>query len=139
MKEYYNTKNSKKIQVLIISDRLLDEAKVLAGYLRCTGTYDIVGIAENRRQALSIAQKKNFDYLIVAGYLKMEQTYRVIAEFQQQQREFLPVQWAMLDSLINTFCERYKIPLKFERTFPLSDFVNFLDAHKNDPIPCCPD
>lgn len=124
-----------KTHVLIISDRLLDEAKVLAGYLRCTGLFDVVGIAKDKNQALSIAQKHAFDYLIIAGYLKIEYNYRVIAELQKQQKEFVPVQWAMLDPLITTFCQRYKIPLKFERTLPLDDFVSFLNEHKTTPSP----
>ncbi len=120
---------NRKIRVLIISDRLLDEAKVLAGYLQCTGAVDVVGIARNRQQTLSIAQENAFDYLIVAGYLKNENTYRVIAELRRQQKEFQTVHWAMLDPLISTFCLRYEIPLQFERTLPLEAFVRFLDAH----------
>ncbi|HVI40989.1 MAG TPA: hypothetical protein VM577_10035 [Anaerovoracaceae bacterium] len=126
---------SKKIRVLIISDRLLNQASAMAKYLSSTGSIDVVGLAENKQQALSIAHDHSFDYLIIVGYLKMEYTYEVIAELQKQQKEFLPVQWAILDSLIVTFCQRYKIPLKFERTLPITDFVSFLVAHKSDPIP----
>lgn len=126
---------NKTIKVLILSDRLLDEARVLAKYLKCTGKFEAVGIAENRSQALVIARKHTFDYLIIVGYLKIEYNYSVIAELQGRQKEFLSVQWAMLDTLINTFCQRYRIPLKFERTLPMADFVDFLVAHKNDPLP----
>ena len=122
-----------KIHVLIISDRLLNQANALANYLSSTGSIYVVGLAENKQQALSIAKDHSFDYLVIVGYLKMEYTYNVIAELQKQQKEFLPVQWAILDSLITTFCQRYKIPLKFERTLPITDFVSFLLAHKNDP------
>ena len=124
-----------KIKILILSDRLHDEAKVLAGYLRCTGGFEVVGIAGDRQQALKIAQKQAFDYLIIAGYLKIEYNYGVIAELQRQKREFVTIQWAILDSLITTFCQRYDIPLKFERTRPLADFVEFLSIHKNNPLP----
>lgn len=120
----------KKIKVLILSDRLLDEAKVLAGYLRCTGRFDIVGIARNRREVLNIAQKHTFDYLIIAGYLKAESSYTVITELQSRQTEFLPVQWAILDELIFTLCRRYNISLKFDRTLPLADFVSYLEQIK---------
>ncbi len=137
MKEINYSLKSNQIRVLILSDRLLNEAKVLAGYLRCTGSIDVVGLAENKQQALRIAKYHSFDYLIIAGYLKREYTYGVIVELQQQQKEFLPVQWAILDSLINGFCQRYRISLKFERTRPMADFVSFLDAHKDDPIPSC--
>jgi hypothetical protein len=124
---------NKTIHVLIISDRLLNQANALAKYLSSTGCIHVVGLAENKQQALSIAKDHSFDYLIIVGYLKMEYTYEVIAELQKQQKEFLPVQWAILDSLIFTFCQRYKIPLKFERTLPITEFVSFLAAHKNDP------
>ena len=121
----------KKIKVLILSDRLLDEAKVLAGYLRCTGSFDVVGTASNRRQVLNIAQKHTFDYLIIAGYLKAEYNYSVISELQSRRREFLTVQWAILDELIFTFCQRYNIPLKFDRTLPMADFVSYLEQVKS--------
>jgi len=128
-----------QIHVLIISDRLLDQANALANYLSSTGSIHVVGLAENKQQALSLAKDHAFNYLIIVGYLKMEYTYNVIEELQKQQKEFLPVQWAILDSLIATFCQRYKIPLKFERTLPITDFVSFLAAHKNDPIPWYPE
>lgn len=126
MKEGNHSLKSNQIRVLILSDRLVNEAKVLAGYLRCTGSIDVVGLAENKQQALRIAQDQSFDYLIIAGYLKKEYNYSVIAELQQQQKEFIPVQWAILDSLINGFCQHYGILLKFERTRPMADFVRFL-------------
>ena len=120
-----------QIHVLIISDRLLNQANALAKYLSSTGSINVVGLAENKQQALNIAKDYSFDYLIIAGYLKAERTYEVIAELQEQRKEFLSVQWAMLDPLITCFCQRYKIPLKFERTLPMADFVSFLNAHKN--------
>jgi len=120
-----------QIHVLIISDRLLNQANALANYLSSTGSIHVVGLAENKQQALSIAKDHSFDYLVIVGYLKMEYTYNVIAELQKQQKEFLPVQWAILDSLITTFCQRYRIPLQFERTLPMADFVSFLNAHKS--------
>lgn len=120
-----------KIHILIISDRLLNQANALANYLCSTGSIHVIGLAENKQQALSIAKDHSFDYLVIVGYLKMEYTYNVIAELQKQQKEFIPVQWAILDTLINTFCQRYQIPLKFERTLPMADFVSFLNAHKS--------
>jgi len=120
-----------QIHVLIISDRLLNQANALANYLSSTGSIHVIGLAENKQQALSIAKDHSFDYLVIVGYLKMEYTYNVIVELQKQQKEFLPVQWAILDTLITTFCQRYQIPLKFERTLPMADFVSFLNAHKS--------
>jgi hypothetical protein len=125
----------KNIRVLIISDRLMDRARALADYLS-SESVDVVGLAQDRHQTMEIAQKSSFDYLIIAGYLKTQYTYGVIEELRKQRRSFLAVQWAMLDSLINGFCLSYKIPLKFERTLPLEEFVRFLKIHRNDPIPC---
>lgn len=135
MKDNKYSFESKKIRVLIISDRLLDRAKALADHLHSTETVEVVGLAENKQQALSIAQDHSFDYLIIAGYLKTEYTYGVIAELQKQNKKFLALQWAILDSLIAAFCQRYKITLKFDRTHPITEFVSYLDTHKNDPIP----
>ena len=125
---------SMRIKVLILSDRLIDRAKALAEYLRGTERVHVVGLAEDRQQALSIAKEHSFDYLIIVGYLRAERTYEVIAELKEQKKKFLPVHWAILDSLIIGFCRRYQIPLKFERTQPLDDFVDFLELHKNDPV-----
>ncbi len=130
MKGNHNTFIDDQIKVLILSDRLSDRAKELAEYLRLTKTIDVAGIAANRQQALNIAQDKSFDYLIIAGYLKDESSYEVISELQKQQKKFLTVQWAMLDSLITSFCRRYKIPLKFDRTLPMSELVDFLMANR---------
>lgn len=135
MHNHTDLSRCKKIRVLIISDRLFDQAKALAEYLCRTERIDVVGLAVNKQQVLRIAQENSFDYLVIAGYLKAEFTYGVITELQKQQKKFLAVQWSMLDSLITDYCERYKIPLKFERTRLMEDFVNFLEAHINDPIP----
>jgi DNA-binding NarL/FixJ family response regulator len=117
---------------LIITDRLTERAKVLADYLRTMESFHVIGLAENEQQALQLAEHNTLDYLIIAGYLKVEQTYRVIAELQKRNKKLLPVQWAMLDTLIASFCYRYQIPLKFERTLPMADFARFLNEHKND-------
>lgn len=119
----------KKIRVLIVSDRLIDQAKRLEEYFRRTESIDVVGLAEDKQQALDVARNHSFDYLIIAGYLKAERTYSVIEELQKQQKKFLTVHWAILDALIFSFCQRYKIPLQFERSLPLEDFVGFLMDH----------
>jgi len=124
--------SDKKIKVLIISDRLPKQAKELAEYLNRAEDINVIGLAENRQQALNLARDCSFDYLIIAGYLKSEYNYRVIAELQDQRKKFLPVQWAILDELIFTFCRRYNIPLKFERTLPMADFVSYLEQVKSE-------
>jgi len=121
---------SKKVKVLIISDRLQYQAKALADYLSGTGNIDVIGLAESRQQALTIAEDHHIDFLIIAGYLKSEYNYSVIAELQKQRKNFLPVQWAILDELIFLFCQRYNIALKFERTLPMADFVSYLEHVK---------
>mgnify|MGYP001005630770 FL=1 len=119
----------KKIRVQIVSDRLIDQAKRLEEYFRRTESIDVVGLAVDKQQALDVARNHSFDYLIIAGYLKAERTYSVIEELQKQQKKFLTVHWAILDALIFSFCQRYKIPLQFERSLPLEDFVGFLMDH----------
>ncbi|MDF2654872.1 MAG: hypothetical protein K0R19_1346 [Bacillota bacterium] len=123
-----------KIKVLILTDRLQDQAKALIEFLKQSGFFEVVGFAENKQQVHSIAEDRNFDYLIIAGYLKNETNYHVIAELRNEFKRFHPVQWAMVDSLINIFCLRYQIPLKFERTLPMDEFADFLRTHKNDPL-----
>lgn len=120
----------KSLHVLIIADRLFEQASKLADYFRSTDSIDVVGLAVGEPEARRIAQQADFDYLIIAGYLKNENNYCVIEELQKRQKAFLPVQWAILDSLIDTFCLRYKIPLKFDRTLPMAEFVEFLESHK---------
>jgi len=135
MTKYNDSLKNNPIHVLIISDRLYNQANALAEYLRSTEKFNVIGMAETENHALELAQNHSFDYLIIAGYLQAERTYHVIAELQKQEKEFLPVQWAMIDSLITRLCQRYKIPLRFERTLPMAEFVHFLDEHKNDSLP----
>ena len=122
------------IQVLILSDRLIERAKTLADYLRSMERFHVVGLAENKQEALQLAEHKPLDCLIIAGYLQAEQNYRVIAELRRDHQELLPVQWATLDNLISIFCYEYEIPLKFERTLPMADFARFLSEHKRTEL-----
>lgn len=122
------------LRALIITDRLFEPANKLADYFKATGHIYVMGMASGKEEAIEIAKKEDFDYLIIAGYLKNETNYRVIEELRKRHKRFLTVQWAIVDSLINIFCSRYKIPLKFERTLPMEQFVDFLRAHKNDPL-----
>lgn len=123
---------SKPIRVLLISDRLPEQAMQLAQYLQCNKSINVVGIALSMQQALHIAHYQTFDYLIIVGYLKPESNYKIISELQKLQKEFLTVQWSMLDPLIEHYCKHYRIPLKFERTRPMKDFADFLIAHKDN-------
>ncbi|QOX63800.1 hypothetical protein FRZ06_10800 [Anoxybacterium hadale] len=125
---------NKEIKVLIISDRLMDKARALAEFLSSIESFKVAGIASDGKQVMEFASNSDFDYLIIAGYLKNETNYRVIEDLRKRHKRFITVQWAMVDSLINIFCSRYKIPLKFERTLPMELFVDFLRAHRNDPL-----
>lgn len=128
--EVNNPDNSSLIRVLIISDRLPERVNELEDYFKNKEKFEVAGIAEDKEEALSIARNHNFEYLIIAGYLKDERNYTLIEELKKMHKNFLTVQWSMIDSLIISFCIRYKIPLKFERTLPLDDFADFLMQHK---------
>lgn len=118
-------------RVLIISDRLVECAKALSNFLITAGIY-VVGVVENKQQVLKTTESQSFDYLIIAGYLNDTKNYEVIEELRHQYKTFIPIQWAILDSLITSYCFQYRIPLKFDRTLPLNDFVLFLQEHKDD-------
>lgn len=121
-----------KIRVLIISDRLMDRAIELSNYL-CSAGIHIVGLVKNKEQALEIVDQ-TIDFLIIAGYLENEQLYEIINEYRKRHMNFTAVHWAMLDSLISDYCNKYKIPLMFERTRPISDFVVYLQNHRSSCI-----
>ncbi len=134
MGNYSFTGENRPIQILIISDRLMEQAKVLADFFDGLEDFHVIGIAENARQALQLAENNRIDYLIISGYLRLEETYCVIAELRKRDKKLLAVHWAILDTLIDIFCQRYKIPLKFERTLPMTDFAGFLKKHRNDGV-----
>ncbi|GEM_PF-2464020 len=115
------------IKVLILSDRLIDNAKELADFLDSAGI-QVIALVSNKEQALKYCNQK-IDFLIIAGYLKMQQGYQVIAEYKKRNISFIAVHWAILDSLITYYCKMYDIPLQFERTLPISEFVAFLKYH----------
>jgi len=121
--------NLTPIRVLIVSDRLIDEAQKLADYLAISGV-KVIALVNTKEQALEFCDQR-IDFLIVAGYLKNRQTYKVIEEYKNRQISFIPVHWAMLDDLIAIYCNTYKIPLQFERTLPMFKFVVFLEKYRN--------
>ncbi|HHV12553.1 MAG TPA: hypothetical protein GXX75_19955 [Clostridiales bacterium] len=134
MGNYSFAGENRPMQILILSDRLMEQAKVLADFFNGLEDFHVIGIAENAPQALQLAENNRIDYLIISGYLRLEETYRVIAELQKWDKKLLTVHWAILDTLIDIFCHRYKIPLKFERTLPMEDFAGFLKEHRNDGL-----
>lgn len=98
------------IRTLIITDRLFEPANQLADYFTATGNIYVMGMASGKEEAIEIASKEDFDYLIIAGYLKNETNYRVIEELRKRHKRFLAVQWAIVDSLINAFCSVIRSP-----------------------------
>lgn len=120
--------NSTTINVLILSDRLIDNAQKLSDYLTLAGIR-VIALTTTKEQALEFSDEK-IDFLIIVGYLKDRQNYEIIEEFKARKNSCIPVQWALLDGLIKIYCNQYKIPLQFERTLPLSDFVAFLEQNR---------
>ncbi|OJU14028.1 MAG: hypothetical protein BGN88_12860 [Clostridiales bacterium 43-6] len=121
-----------KANVIILSDRLVARAKELSDYIRsCTDSINVIGIATNSQEVMFLAINQSVDFLIIAGYLKNERSYGVIKELFEQQKNCVPVHWAILDSLILTLCQKYNISLMFDRTLPKSDFIDYLKEHKD--------
>jgi hypothetical protein len=120
---------STPIKILILSDRLIHQAQILSDYLISTG-FHVVALTKNKEQAL-IFCNQNINFLIIAGYLNDQQNYKVIEEYENRGIPITVVHWAMLDSLIADYCINYGIPLQFERTLPMSNFVLFLKRHNS--------
>ncbi|WP_027399225.1 hypothetical protein [Anaerovorax odorimutans] len=123
-------RNDDPISILIISDRLIDQAKKLADYLSSMGV-QIVALVSDKEKALSYLNQK-FDFLVIVGYLKNRNSYEIIEESKKYKASFIAVHWAILDEIISKYCRIYKIPLLFERTLPMSEFLSFLKLHRND-------
>jgi hypothetical protein len=124
--------NSSALCVLILSDRLIDNAQKLADYLTSTGI-QVVALATSKEQALMFCDDR-VDFLIIAGYLKNRQNYGIIEECRNRRLYAIPVIWAMQDSLISSHCSMYRIPLRFERTLPMCDFMLFLQLNRPSHI-----
>ncbi|EMS72631.1 hypothetical protein [Ruminiclostridium cellobioparum] len=117
-------KNTSPLCVLILSDRLLNYAQKLADYLTSVGV-QVAALVTSKEQALMFCDER-IDFLIIAGYLKNQINYGVIKECGNRGFPAVAVHWAMLDDLISGYCRTYKIPLQFERTLPMDEFVLFL-------------
>jgi len=121
-----------EINLLILSDRLIDCAKELENYIcSFSENINVLGIATNRLEVMQLAENMPVDYLIIAGYLKNIHSYDIVHELWEE-KSCISVHWAMLDTLIIKLCSKYKIPLMFDRTLPIADFITYLKAHKND-------
>jgi hypothetical protein len=106
----------------------LNYAQKLADYLTSAGI-QVAALATSKEQALMFCDER-IDFLIIAGYLKDRNNYGVIEECRSRRLPAIAVQWAMLDALISDYCRTYKIPLRFERTLPMDEFVLFLWRHR---------
>lgn len=106
----------------------MDDAQKLADYLASAGI-QVAALATSKEQALMFCVER-IDFLIIVGYLKDRNNYGVIEECRSRRLPTIAVQWAMLDALISDYCRTYKIPLRFERTLPMDEFVLFLWQHR---------
>ena len=120
-----NENLSKPMTVLLLSDRLTNWAHHLSKYLSNQGI-QVLGIAENKREVFSILDSGEIDYLIIVGYLKESSTYEVVEELKKE-ISFKPVQWAILDAVIGSYCSQFNISLRFDRRLPYEEFVEFLN------------
>ena len=123
-----DVENLSPLRVLILSDRLMDNAQKLADYLTSTGV-QVVALTTSKEHALMFCDER-IDFLIIAGYLKDQQNYGVIEECRNRRLYAIPVIWAMQDALISGHCSMYRIPLRFERTLPMCDFMLFLQLNR---------
>lgn len=124
----FEAENSSPLCVLILSDRLMNNAQKLADHLTSTGIH-VVALTTSKEQALRFCDER-IDFLIIAGYLKDRQNYGIIEECRSRRLYAVPVIWAILDELISDHCSMYRIPFKFERTLPMCDFVLFLQRNR---------
>lgn len=125
--------NYTTINVLILSDRLMDNAQKLSDYLILAGI-QVIALTTTKEQALKFCNEK-IDFLIIVGYLRDSRNYGIIEELKVQKNSCIAVHWAILDGLIKIYCNQYKIPLQFDRTLPMADFVLFLEQHSSLNIP----
>lgn len=116
------------IRVIILSDRLIEHANKLSDYLLSTGI-QVITMATSREQALMFLDER-IDFIIIVGYLKDHKNYEIVSDCIIRRLPTIAIQWAMLDALIISYCSIYKIPLRFERTLPLYDFVLFLQWNR---------
>lgn len=123
--------NCNLIEVLLLSDRLVNTAIVLSDQLRQNGV-SVLGVAQNKEELHTLMDAKEIGYIIIVGYLSDVKLYEELRDLREVNQRITTVQWAMLDSLISTYCCEYRIPLKFERTLPVESFVEFLEKHKDD-------
>ena len=70
--------------------------RLSADYMKSIGNIYVMGLVGSKAEAIEIAKKVDFDYLIIAGYLKNETNYRVIEDLRKRHKRFLAVQWAKM-------------------------------------------
>jgi hypothetical protein len=120
--------NSATMTVLILSDRLMDNARKLSDYLTGVGV-KVIALAETKGEAMRFCDER-INFLIIVGYLENKYNYGIIEEFKERKLSCIPVQWAILDGLIEIYCKQFRIPLQFDRTLPMSEFVKYLEENR---------
>lgn len=124
--EYTNLKGN----ILIISDRLTLLASELFSYLKTNTDANIVGVISSINE-MELIDSKNLEYVIIVGYLEDEKNYDIVEMVRSMSPNVKTVQWAMLDSYINTLSKKYNISFQFDRIDPAREFVNYLHRIKN--------
>lgn len=128
---HIENRQSKKINIVLISDRLAAQAVELSNYIRTfINSFNVLGIASNIREAILSSKDQSVDFLIIVCYLKNENSYYGITELLKHQNALIPVHWAIIDELIVYLCSKHNIRLMFDRTLPKQDFILFLQEQK---------
>lgn len=123
--EYTNLKGN----ILIVSDRLPLLASELLSYLKRNTDANIVRVISSIDE-MKLIDSKILEYVIIVGYLENEKNYEIIDMVRSKSHNVKTIQWAMLDSYINTLSIKYNIHFQFDRIEPARDFVKYLQRIK---------
>ena len=118
--------------IMLIGDRLFGIAVCLAYFIGKCSNANVLGVAANYQEAMSVAGEHTVDHLIIVGYQKNDDNYRVISKLRERVNPPHVVFWALLDGLIVSECRRYEIQASFDRRKPLREFVEYLRGLKNN-------
>lgn len=115
------------LNILMMSDRCPGRARGLCDYLRSNTKLSSVKLCHTLEDAKDYIQKVSIDILMFVGYQENKSNYDIKRILKGRNNRVYSVMYAFLDSIIERYCNKYKIKYAFSYTKPVAELIDYMD------------
>lgn len=117
---------NEEINLLIISDRLINSAFTLEGFFKEHTDIHILDVVHDTTHALKIQSENRIDILLIVGVFEHWDNYRTIRELKTVNPHLVTILYAGLTGIAKEVCAKYKIEYAFHRFNSINLFLNYM-------------